>query len=52
MTSDLISDLTSKSLREIAGSDSAVRFDYQKDWAFCRMMRKHMGGEDYPAEIC
>lgn len=47
MPPSLISDLTSKPQREIAGSDSAARFDYQKDWAFCRMMRKHMGGESY-----
>ena len=47
MTASLLSELTSKPQREIAGSDSAARFDYQKDWAFCRMMRKHMGGEDY-----
>jgi Cap4 dsDNA endonuclease len=47
MTASLFSDLTSKPQREIAGSDSAARFDYQKDWAFCRMMRKHISGEDY-----
>lgn len=47
MTGSLFSDLTSKPQRETAGSDSAARFDYQKDWAFCRMMRKHMDGEDY-----
>ena len=47
MPASLLSDLTSKPQREIAGSDSAARFDYQKDWAFCHMMRKHIGGEDY-----
>lgn len=47
MSGNLFSDLVSKPQREIAGSDSAARFDYQKDWAFCRMMRKHISGEDY-----
>lgn len=47
MADSLISDLTSKPQREISGSDSAARFDYQKDWAFCHMMRKHICGEDY-----
>ena len=47
MNSTLFSELTSKPQRETAGSDSATRFDYQKDWAFCRMMRKHIKGEDY-----
>lgn len=47
MPSSLLSELMSKPQRETAGSDSATRFDYQKDWAFCRMMQKHMGGEDY-----
>lgn len=45
--SNLINDLTSKPQRETAGSDSASRFDYQKDWAFCEMMKKHIGGQDY-----
>lgn len=44
---DLFSDLTAKPQREVAGSDSAARFDYQKDWAFCQMMRKHIAGESY-----
>ncbi|WP_323760690.1 dsDNA nuclease domain-containing protein [Maricaulis sp.] len=44
---DLISSLTSKPQREIAGSDSASRFDYQKNWAFCQMMRRHIADESY-----
>lgn len=44
---NLFSDLTSKPQREIAGSDAASRFDYQKNWAFCRMMRKHIADESY-----
>lgn len=47
MPNDLLSDLTTKPQRETAGADSASRFDYQKDWAFCRMIRKHIDGEDY-----
>jgi len=47
MPSDLFSSLTAKPQREVAGADSASRFDYQKDWAFCRMIRKHIDGEDY-----
>ncbi len=43
----LFSDLTSKPQRETAGSDAATRFDYQKDWAFCQMMRKHIADESY-----
>lgn len=44
---DLLSDLAKKPQRETAGADSAARFDYQKDWAFCRMLRKHIEGESY-----
>lgn len=44
---DLLADLAKKPQRETAGADSAARFDYQKDWAFCRMMRKHIEGESY-----
>lgn len=43
----LFADLTSKPQRETAGSDAAARFDYQKDWAFCEMMRKHIADESY-----
>ena len=45
--SDLLNDLASKPQREVAGSDAASRFDYQKNWAFCRMMEKHAAGESY-----
>lgn len=47
MNGSLFSDLTTKPQRETAGSDAAARFDYQKDWAFCQMMRKHIGDESY-----
>lgn len=45
--SGLLTELTSKPQREVAGSDAASRFDYQKNWAFCQMMRKHITGESY-----
>lgn len=47
MSGNLLDQLTDKPQRETAGADSASRFDYQKDWAFCRMIRKHIDGEDY-----
>lgn len=47
MTGSLLDQLTDKPQRETAGADSASLFDYQKDWAFCRMIRKHIDGEDY-----
>jgi Cap4 dsDNA endonuclease len=47
VASDLLEKLVSKPQREIAGSDSASRFDYQKNWAFCEMLRRHMAGADY-----
>lgn len=47
MADSLLDQLSKKSQRETAGADSASRFDYQKDWAFCRMIRKHIEGKDY-----
>ncbi len=47
MDSTLLDDLTAKPQREIAGSDSSLRFDYQKDWAFSRMLDFHISGQDY-----
>jgi hypothetical protein len=47
VAADLLEKLASKPQREIAGSDSASRFDYQKNWAFCEMLRRHMAGADY-----
>jgi Cap4 dsDNA endonuclease len=44
---DLLDKLVSKPQRETAGSDSASRFDYQKNWAFCEMLQRHMAGADY-----
>lgn len=47
MQKDLLDELTKKPQREIAGSDAASRFDYQKNWAFCEMLRRHMENADY-----
>lgn len=33
--------------REKAGSRSADRFDYQRDWALCELLRIHDSGSDY-----
>jgi hypothetical protein len=44
---DLLDDLLAKPQRETVGSDTSLRFDYQKDWAFCQMLRRHMDGADY-----
>ncbi|OAO00738.1 hypothetical protein A8B75_17670 [Sphingomonadales bacterium EhC05] len=43
----LLDEISKKPQREIAGSDAASRFDYQKDWAFCQLIRKHLEGENY-----
>lgn len=47
MTGSLIEEIVAKPQREIAGPDVASRFDYQKNWAFCRMLRKHSNESDY-----
>ncbi len=47
MAGTLFEDLTKKPQRETAGADAASRFDYQKNWAFCQLMRKHLDGESY-----
>lgn len=47
MQKDLLDELVSKPQRETAGSSSASRFDYQKNWAFCEMLRRHMNNADY-----
>ncbi len=44
---DLLDDLLAKPQRETVGSNTSLRFDYQKDWAFCQMLRRHMDGADY-----
>ncbi|MCK1392053.1 dsDNA nuclease domain-containing protein [Bradyrhizobium sp. 1] len=47
MQKNLLDFLIAKPQREISGSDTAARFDYQKSWAFCQMLRKHMEHADY-----
>lgn len=47
MQKHLLDELVKKPQRETAGSSSASRFDYQKHWAFCEMLRRHMDNADY-----
>jgi hypothetical protein len=47
MQKSLLEELVDKEQRETAGSDSSSRFDYQKNWAFCEMLRRHMENADY-----
>jgi len=35
--------------REIAGSRTSKRYDYQKDWSLCRVLQLHSESEDYLA---
>jgi hypothetical protein len=49
VVADLLDDLLAKPQRETAGADTSSRFDYQKGWAFCQMLRRHMDGADYLA---
>jgi Cap4 dsDNA endonuclease len=44
---DLLDELVEKPQRETAGPDTSSRFDYQKNWAFCQMLRRHMVDADY-----
>jgi hypothetical protein len=43
----LLDTLTKKKRRESAGSDTAARFDFQKNWALCEMLRRHGDGIEY-----
>jgi hypothetical protein len=47
MQHDLLDDLVKKTQREVAGSLTASRLGYQKSWAFCQMLRRHMDQADY-----
>src|ERR1700761_2531844 len=47
MQKSLLEELVGKEQRETAGSDTSSRFDYQKNWAFCEMLRRHMDNADY-----
>ena len=44
---DLLGTLNKKRRRESAGSDTAARFDFQKNWALCEMFRRHNDGIEY-----
>jgi hypothetical protein len=47
MQKDLLSTIAGKNQRETAGSSSSSRFNYQKSWAFCEMLHRHMVNADY-----
>jgi hypothetical protein len=47
MLNSLLNTLVQKKQREVAGSDTAARFDYQKNWAFCEMLDRHQAELDY-----
>jgi hypothetical protein len=46
---DLLQELLKKKQRETTGSDTNLRFDYQRNWAFCELIRRHIDGADYLA---
>ena len=43
----LIAQLARRPVRESSGARSANRFDYQKDWALCKLLDLHEKDEDY-----
>ena len=43
----LLEEMLKKPQRETAGADTNLRFDYQKNWAFCEMIKRHLNGDDY-----
>jgi len=45
--SDLLSALVSKPQREVSGSDTSSRFNFQKNWALCEMINRHFDEKDY-----
>jgi hypothetical protein len=47
MQKNLLDSLIEKPQRETSGSDTSARFSYQKSWAFCQMLRKHLEHADY-----
>jgi hypothetical protein len=47
MKKSLFEELLEKPQRETAGPDTSSRFDYQRNWAFCEMLRRHMESADY-----
>lgn len=47
MSKTLLEELLKKPQRETAGADTNLRFDYQKNWAFCEMIQRHLKGAEY-----
>jgi hypothetical protein len=47
MQRGLLDELIDKPQRETAGADTSARFDYQRNWAFCEMLRRHLANADY-----
>ena len=47
MSKTLLEEMLKKPQRETAGADTNLRFDYQKNWAFCEMIKRHLEGADY-----
>jgi hypothetical protein len=47
MQKNLLDELLEKPQRETAGADTSSRFDYQRNWAFCEMLRRHLVNADY-----
>ncbi len=43
----LVEAMVKKKRREIAGARSSNRFDFQKDWALCKLLELHGTAEDY-----
>jgi hypothetical protein len=43
----LLNELAKQKRRESAGASTAARFDYQKSWALCELIKKHSAGHDY-----
>ncbi|MGR0480863.1 MAG: dsDNA nuclease domain-containing protein [Candidatus Electronema sp. V4] len=47
MTNSLAHKLAITKPRENAGSRSANRFDYQKDWAICELLKLYLAQKDF-----
>jgi Cap4 dsDNA endonuclease len=47
MQKTFLEGLLDKPQRETVGSDTSSRFDYQKNWTFCEMLRRHMDNAEY-----
>nr|WP_233683032.1 dsDNA nuclease domain-containing protein [Leptospira interrogans] len=47
MNKNIKHDLVTKKVREKAGAISSNRFDYQKDWAICKIIELDEKGMEY-----